>query len=330
MSDPGFWERGQSSTQPIIDRASELRNDLNLWKGFDRELEDLQVLYQLAEEEDDNTMFSEVESELRSLEERLRAFEINVAFSSEDDRRNAILTIHPGAGGTESADWAEMLLRMYTRWAERKGFKINPFDVQPGDEAGIKSATVEVVGKYAYGYLKGESGIHRLVRISPFDSQKRRHTSFASVFIYPEVEEDIDVEINEDDLEVEAFRASGPGGQHVNKTSSAVRIKHIPTGIVVQCQAERSQYKNRSKAMQVLKTRLYQHYKEEEEKKKQALESTKKKIEWGNQIRSYVLYPYNLVKDHRVGIETSNTEKVMDGDIDMFIEAYLLYGDGKT
>ena len=187
-----------------------------------------------------------------------------------------------------------------------------------------------MVGKYAYGYLKGESGIHRLVRISPFDSQKRRHTSFASVFTYPEVEEDIDVEINEDDLEVEAFRASGPGGQHVNKTSSAVRIKHIPTGIVVQCQAERSQYKNRSKAMKVLKTRLYQHYKEEEEKKKQALESTKKKIEWGNQIRSYVLYAYNLVKDHRVGIETSNTDKVMDGDIDMFIEAYLLYGNGKT
>ncbi len=325
MSEPGFWDRGQAA-QSTIDRANELRKVVDLWKELADRLDEVALLHQLAEEEADTSISSEIESELTSLEGDLRDFELRAAFSSDDDRRDALLTIHPGAGGTESADWAEMLLRMYTRWAERKGFKVNPIDIQPGEEAGIKSATIEVMGEYAYGYLKAESGVHRLVRISPFDAQKRRHTSFASVFAYPEVDEDINVEINEDDLEIETFRASGPGGQHVNKTSSAVRIKHIPTGIVVQCQAERSQHKNRAKAMQVLRARLYQHYKEEEEKKRQALENTKKKIEWGNQIRSYVLYPYNLVKDHRTGIETSNTEEVMNGNIDMFIEAYLLHG----
>ncbi len=243
--------------------------------------------------------------------------------SGRDDAKNALLTIHPGAGGTESADWAQMLLRMYMRWIERRGFRKELMDLQPGDEAGIKSATVEVTGKYAYGYLKAEAGVHRLVRLSPFDSQNRRHTSFASVFVYPEIEDAVEIEINESELRVDTYRASGAGGQHVNKTDSAVRITHLPTGIVVQCQNERSQHKNRSSAMKILRARLYQAQEEEKKKALEAVEHTKKRIEWGNQIRSYVLHPYNMVKDHRTGEETSNVDAVMDGDLDAFIHAYL-------
>jgi len=241
-----------------------------------------------------------------------------------DDSSSAILTVHSGAGGTESCDWADMLLRMYLRWIERHGFSHNVLDIVPGEEAGIKSATIEVNGEYAYGYLKAETGVHRLVRISPFDSNARRHTSFASVYAFPVLEETDDYELDEGDIRVDTYRASGAGGQHVNKTDSAVRMTHVPTGIVVQCQNERSQIKNRATALRLLKARVRQHFKEEEEKKRQEGMADKKRIEWGSQIRSYVLHPYNMVKDLRTGTETSNIQGVLDGDIDQFIESYLL------
>ncbi len=277
----------------------------------------------MAEEEKDAQAEKEVTASLKELKKELGDFEFQTILSAEDDSKNALLSIHSGAGGTEAQDWAQMLLRMYARWVEREGFKCETIDFLAGEEAGIKSATLEITGPYAYGYLKGESGVHRLVRISPFDANKRRHTSFASVFVYPEIEDDITVEINDDDLRTETFRASGAGGQHVNKVSSAVRITHMPTGIVVQCQSERSQFRNKDNAIKVLRARLYQHYKEEEQKKQEKLESQKKKIEWGSQIRSYVFHPYSMVKDHRTNVETSDVQAVMDGDIDRFIQAYL-------
>jgi peptide chain release factor 2 len=277
----------------------------------------------MAEEEKDVQTENEVAASLKELKKELDDFEFQTILSGEDDSKNALLSIHSGAGGTEAQDWAQMLLRMYTRWVERQGFKYETIDFLAGEEAGIKSVTLEITGEYAFGYLKGESGVHRLVRISPFDANKRRHTSFASVFVYPEIEDNITVEINDDDLRVETFRASGAGGQHVNKVSSAVRITHMPTGIVVQCQSERSQFRNKDNAIKVLKARLYQLYKEEEQKKQEKLESQKKKIEWGSQIRSYVFHPYNMVKDHRTNMETSDAQTVMDGDIDKFIQAYL-------
>lgn len=244
--------------------------------------------------------------------------------NDEDDERDAILTIHPGAGGTESCDWAEMLFRLYTRWMERKNFEFKILDYEPGDVAGLKDATIEVKGKYAYGYLKGETGIHRLVRISPFDANARRHTSFASIFVYPALGEETPVEINETDLKLQTFRSSGPGGQNVNKLSTAVRITHIPTGIIATCQSERSQYQNRQVALHILKAKLYLLQKQEQDKRKKQLEAKKTEIAWGREIRSYVLQPYSLIKDHRTGYETSNVEKVLDGDIDEFIRAYLL------
>jgi peptide chain release factor 2 len=243
---------------------------------------------------------------------------------SEEDSRNAIMSIHSGAGGTEAQDWAQMLLRMYLRWSERRGFETEIIDFQPGDEAGVKSVTFTVHGDYAYGYSKAEVGIHRLVRISPFDTGRRRHTSFASVFVYPEVNNDVDVDIEEKDLRVDTYRSSGAGGQHVNKTDSAVRITHVPTGIVVQCQNERSQHKNRSMAMKVLKSRLYEIKLREQQEKKEEMNKTKKQIAWGSQIRSYVLHPYKMIKDHRTNLEVGNVERVLDGDIDDFIEAYLI------
>jgi len=280
-------------------------------------------LLSLAQAENDDSIERDLVSHSEAIIRKLEEFEFRSFLSNEEDSKDAILAIHPGAGGTESQDWAAMLLRMYLRWAERHGFQTDTMDYQAGEEAGIKSATVELKGSYAYGYLKSESGVHRLVRISPFDANKRRHTSFASVFIYPETDEDINIEIKSDDLKIDTFRASGAGGQHVNKTSSAVRITHLPTGIVVQCQSERSQHKNRESAMKVLKARLYQRALEEERAKMAAVEASKKKIEWGSQIRSYVFQPYNLVKDHRTGHETSNVNSVMDGDIDEFIGAFL-------
>jgi peptide chain release factor 2 len=277
----------------------------------------------MAQEENDAQAENEAMASLADLKKEIDDFEFQTVLSGEDDSKNAILAIHSGAGGTESQDWAQMLLRMYTRWVERRGYKYETIDFMAGEEAGIKGATLEITGEYAYGYLKSESGVHRLVRISPFDANKRRHTSFASVFVYPEIEDNITIEIKDDDIKMETFRASGAGGQHVNKVSSAVRITHIPSGIVVQCQSERSQFRNKENALKVLKSRLYQLYKEQEEKKQEKLESQKKKIEWGSQIRSYVFQPYTMVKDHRTDLETSNVQAVMDGEIDEFIQAYL-------
>ena len=265
----------------------------------------------------------EIESAFAELEVEVGKFEFSSLLSGPDDYRDAIVTIHPGAGGTESQDWADMLFRMYNRWAERKSFSADLMDYQPGDEAGLKSAVLRVKGDFAYGFLKAESGVHRLVRISPFDANSRRHTSFVSVHVYPVVEDNIEIEIKDEDIRIDTYRASGAGGQHVNKTSSAIRITHNPSGIVVTCQSERSQHKNKDAAFTVLKARLYQLKKEEEAKKMDKFEKSKKKIEWGSQIRSYVFHPYNMVKDHRTSVETSNVQAVMDGDIDQFIEAYL-------
>ncbi len=301
------------------------------------EIEDILVPFQKLEERvlylsESSTVLNEKEGELlvedfsmdiNRIKEELETLELRYLLSGEHDKGNAIMEIHPGAGGTESQDWAQMLMRMYLRWAERHGYKTEILDLQYGDEAGIKSATITISGLYAYGYLKSEIGVHRLVRISPFDANRRRHTSFTAVLVYPEIEEDIDIEINEEDLKIDTFRASGAGGQHVNKVSSAVRITHIPTGIVVTCQNERSQHRNRALAMKILKARLYDLKRKEQEEKMESLIGEKREIGWGNQIRSYVLHPYRLVKDHRTGVETGNVDAVLDGDIDIFINAFL-------
>ena len=278
----------------------------------------------LAASEDDTSLDAEIGQEIKTLAERIERMETELLLSEEKDINNAIVSIHPGAGGTESQDWAQMLLRMYVRWGEKRGYKVEEIDLQQGDEAGIKSATFSISGEYAYGYLKSEAGVHRLVRISPFDANKRRHTSFASVFVYPEIEEDLDVEIDEKDLRIDTYRASSAGGQHVNKTSSAIRITHIPSGIVAQCQNERSQYKNKSMAMKVLRSRLYEVEKAKKKEEMSSMLSEKKDIAWGSQIRSYIFQPYQMVKDHRTGTEVGNIQAVMDGDIDQFIQGYLL------
>ncbi len=277
----------------------------------------------MADPDENSSDMKELETTLDELVKELEEFEFSALLSGPDDHRHAILTIHPGAGGTESQDWADMLFRMYNRWIERRNFTAELMDYQPGDEAGLKSATLRVKGEFVYGFLKAESGVHRLVRISPFDANARRHTSFASVHVYPVVEGNLDIEIKEDDIRIDTFRASGAGGQHVNKTSSAVRITHMSTGIVVSCQSERSQHRNKEAAFTVLKARLYQLKKDEEAKKMEKYEKAKKKIEWGSQIRSYVFHPYNMVKDHRTSVETGNVQGVMDGDLDRFIDAYL-------
>jgi len=300
-------------------------------RDVERRREDLQVLAELAYEEEDADAEAEVRTGLEELEGLLAALEIRSLFRDEADARAAILTIHPGAGGIDSQDWAEMLFRMYLRWADRRGFETEIVDEQPGEEAGLKRASAIIRGEWAYGYLKVERGVHRLVRISPFDAQKRRHTSFASVDVWAEADEEAEIEIVDADLRWDTFRASGAGGQHVNKTDSAVRITHLPTGIVVTCQSERSQHRNRDTALKILKSRLYTLAREEERKKRQAIEDQKGEIAWGNQIRSYVFQPYTLVKDHRLNLEYGNVQAVMDGDIDRFIEAALLQGvEGKV
>lgn len=289
-------------------------------------MSDISIIKDLIDiigDSEDSEDSQEIIKSFEDLTKGIEEFEFTSLLSEPDDHRNAIITIHPGAGGTESMDWAEMLFRMYNRWVERKGFSCELMDLLPGEEAGLKSAVLKVKGDFAYGFLKAESGVHRLVRISPFDANNRRHTSFVAVLVYPVVEDNIAIEIKDEEIRVDTFRASGAGGQHVNKTSSAVRITHFPSGIVVSCQSQRSQHKNKEAAFTVLKARLYQLKKEEEAKKMDHLEKSKKKIEWGSQIRSYVFHPYNMVKDHRTSVETSNVQAVMDGDIDKFIEAFL-------
>lgn len=280
----------------------------------------------LLQSEEDLSLLSEIQNELNRIEKELGEFELQAMLSGENDKANAILSIHPGAGGTESQDWTEILLRMYLRWAERRGYTAEINDYQPGEGAGVKSVTVTISGDYAYGYLRAENGVHRLVRISPFDANKRRHTSFASVFVFPELEDDIKVDIREDDLRIDTYRSSGAGGQHVNKTDSAVRITHIPTNIVVQCQNDRSQHKNKSTAMKILRSRLYELEHEKQKEKMEEIQGEKKEIGWGHQIRSYVLHPYRLVKDLRTKVEVGNADAVLDGEIDSFIEAFLLKG----
>jgi len=322
MSSPDFWD-DQERARQTAEELSNLKDDIATSDNLTNSLEELEAFLALLQEDKDKELETEAENKLLQTKKFLDKLETQLILSDPYDKKNALLEIHPGAGGTESHDWAEMLLRMYIRWAENQGFGVELLDKQPGDIAGISSATLEIKGKYAYGYLKSEIGIHRLVRISPFDANKRRHTSFASVFVYPEVDDNIEVEISENDLRIDTFRASGAGGQHVNKVSSAVRITHIPTGIVAQCQSERSQLHNKDNAMKVLKSRLYQMYKEEQDKERQKIENEKKSIEWGNQIRSYVFQPYSMVKDHRTDEQTGNVQAVMDGNIDQFIDAFL-------
>lgn len=298
--------------------------------GMDRELDDAAVLLELAEEEDDRSALAEVEEKLTEIEEQINRLETERLFAQSEDSGDAIVEIHAGAGGTEAQDWAEMLLRMYLRWAEREGYKTQVLDTQYGEEAGVKSTTLSVDGPYAYGRLKAEMGIHRLVRISPFDANSRRHTSFASLFVYPNADDEVDIQINEADLKVDTYRASGAGGQHVNKTDSAVRITHMPTGIVVQCQNERSQHKNKAMALKILRSRLYDLELMKKQEEKDNLHKDKKDIAWGSQIRSYVLQPYQMVKDHRTNIENGNVTAVLDGDLNRFIQEYLFLQAGES
>lgn len=321
MASPGFWDKGKAA-QETVEKLKSLRRLVEPFEKCEKEVEELSELLGLFDESDAELM-KETQTHLSRLEHEVGALEFQRLLADPLDINNAIVSINPGAGGTESCDWAEMLLRMYLRWTEQHGYKANVVDFQPGEEAGVKSVTFIVEGAFAYGYLKAERGVHRLVRISPFDANKRRHTSFTSVDVIAEVEDAPEVEIKEAELRIDTYRAGGKGGQHVNKTSSAVRLTHIPSGIVVQCQNERSQHQNKEVAMKVLKARLYQRHLKEREEELKAQYGEKKEIAWGSQIRSYVFHPYTLVKDHRTGYETSNGQLVMNGELDEFIQAYL-------
>ncbi len=310
----------------MLKERSLISGVIERWKGLYRDVEECEVLFDLGMEEEDEAAKQEAGRQAEGIEKRLADFSLELMLDGEDDANNAIMSINAGAGGTEAQDWAEMLFRMYSRWVEEKGFKLSLIDLQEGEEAGIKSVTFCAAGDFAFGYLKTENGVHRLVRISPFNANGKRQTSFASVFVYPELDDDIRIEIDEKDLRIDTFRASGAGGQHVNKTSSAVRITHLPTGIVVNCQQEKSQIRNRELAMKVLTARLYQMEKEKQQEKMQAMHDSKDEIAWGNQIRSYVLHPYQMVKDHRINLEIGNAERVLDGDLDPFIRGVLLSG----
>lgn len=317
-----FWQNPDEAKK-VTKEASFLKDRLTSWTEVKQQHDDLAVLFDLAVEENDENSLSEVATALADLRNTVARLELATLLNGEFDNANAIISIHPGAGGTESQDWAEMLLRMYTRWAEEHRYEVEMLDYQPGDEAGIKSVSFLVSGPYAYGYLKAEKGVHRLVRISPFDASGRRHTSFASIDCLPEIADDIEIEIDPADLKIDTYRSSGAGGQHVNKTESAIRILHIPTGIVVTCQSERSQHSNREAAMKILRAKLYEKQREEQRQKLEDLRGEQREIAWGSQIRSYVFCPYTMVKDHRTNAETGNVQAVMDGDLDMFIEAYL-------
>lgn len=322
MGEPDFWNDADAA-RGVIAEANELKAWTEPWDQLSSRVRELTELGELLDEEEDAALAEDWAREVDQLQGELNTLELRNMLQGPDDPRDALITLHPGAGGTESQDWAEMLLRMYARWAERHGFEVELLDRLEGEEAGIKSATLEVRGKYAFGYLKAERGVHRLVRISPFDSQGRRHTSFASVFVYPVVDDTIEIDVRDEDVEMEVFRASGAGGQHVNKTSSAVRLRHTPSGIVVSCQQERSQHKNRATAMKMLRAALYQKALEEQEAERAKLEATKTDIGWGSQIRSYVFQPYTMVNDHRTDLKIADVQKIMDGDLDPFIYAYL-------
>ena len=314
----------------MLKEQASLREVIDSWEKHRAGLEEARFFLELAKEEKNEDALNEAVGKVAEVTEGMARTELTQLLGEPDDRRNAIVSLHPGAGGTEAQDWAEILLRMYLRWADRRGFRKEILEYQPGEEAGLKSVTFTVEGDYAYGYLKAEAGIHRLVRISPFDANSRRHTSFASVFVYPEVDDTIKVEINEADLRVDTYRSSGAGGQHVNKTDSAVRITHLPTNIVVACQNERSQHKNRAMAMKILRSRLYELEIEKQREKMDVYHKTKKDIAWGSQIRSYVLHPYRMVKDHRTAVEIGNADAVLDGNIDKFIQAYLLQASAES
>lgn len=322
MGKPGLWDNPEQAAKINQERTS-LVDYVDKWSELYQRIEDILFMCDLALEEGEETLEDELRTDYLRLLKAFEKAELDSLLDGKFDSNNAILSIHPGAGGTESQDWGQMLFRMYMRWAEDEGYDVEILDMLPGDEAGIKSVVLLIKGRNSYGYLRSEKGIHRLVRISPFDSSSRRHTSFVSVDVVPEIEDDIDVEINPDDLRIETFRAGGAGGQHVNKTDSAVRIIHEPSGIVVQCQNERSQHKNKATAMKILKARLYEVRREEQEEKKAEIRGEKREIAWGNQIRSYVFHPYNMVKDHRTGVEVGNVGAVMDGWLEPFIQAYL-------
>jgi peptide chain release factor 2 len=322
MADPDFWNNPQQA-QEISQKLARNKEDVNLFNKLRSRSEDIETLLELAESEDDESLSEEIKNELTSLEKELDELEFKLMLNGPNDRNGAIVEIHPGAGGTESQDWADMLLRMYLRWCEKKNFRTQIVDLLQGDEAGIKSATVIVTGEYAYGYLRAEAGVHRLVRLSPFDTNHRRHTSFASVSAFPDIDDDVVVDIDESDLRIDTFRSGGPGGQHVNTTDSAVRITHLPTSIVAQCQNERSQHKNKEVAMKVLRARLYEYELEKKNEELAKIRGVKRDIAFGSQIRSYVFHPYRMIKDLRTDVEVGDVDRVMNGDLDGFIEAYL-------